>query len=106
MSNSTITPTKKNPTFTASCTYFGAIENGSYKNTEVNNSTTDTFAISFAEAVTELHNWIKLNDWAVLENPKCKFEIYSIDGTLDKWGETKRVKVYSISAAKAKKYIL
>ena len=102
-----IIPTKKAPVFAAWCTAFGNLETGVYKNASVNNCSYDVFGTTFIKAVNDLHQWITENEYVVTENPKCSFIIEIIDGTLDKYGEdAKRTKVYSISAAKAKKLIL
>ena len=81
-----------------------------YKDWEIRNGegiicTGGTFAISFANAVERLHEWICENNWAVQEYPKAVFGIEVIDGTLDRRGEIRRVEVYRISAGKAKKYL-
>ena len=100
-----ITPTKKNILFKAECDYFGYIENTIYKDMLIGNCVTSTFATSYIDAVNMLHEWIKENDWVKKEYPKAKFNIYSVDGSLDKNGERLDKKVYTISASKAKKFI-
>ena len=105
MSKETIIPTKENPTFIATCSNFGSIT-GQYKATEVNGCEMDTFGINFVDTINDLHQWIKENQWCIEESPKCKFEIYAVDGSVDKHGEAKWSKLYTISASKAKKYIL
>lgn len=100
-----IIPTKTSPTFTAHCDYFGYIELPTYKNTLVNNCTISTFATSYASAIERLHEWIKENEWSLREHPKATYEISAIDGRVDKYGDAIRVKVYSISTAKAIKYL-
>lgn len=106
-----IYPTKKHMVFTASCNYFGSIERGLYKewaivyNEEGGQLIGDTFATSFTDAVNYLHEWIQENEWCVKDYPKCIFTIESINGKLDKHEEILRRKVYSISAAKAKRLL-
>lgn len=100
-----IVPTRKNPLFQATCSYFGTIETNVYKNALIGNTTTSVFACSYVEAITELHNWIETNWWCIDENPKCKFEIMMLDGSVDKYGEIERRAVYTISARKAGKLL-
>ncbi len=105
-----ITPTKERPIFKALNTYFGYIETGVYKDWEINDGTNyiggRTFALSFADAVNRLHDWIKENQWALDSQYKASFEIYVFYGDLDKYGSPVDQKVYSISASKAKKFLL
>jgi hypothetical protein len=98
-----ITPTTKNPTFTAVCDYFGSIERGIYAQTfsEKANCCVDTFALSYEEAVTELMKWIKENAWCIKENPTCKFYIEMNTGAVDKFDEVYAEKVFIISAYRA-----
>ena len=97
------TPTTKNPTFTASCDYFGYIERGLYKSTFAPkaNCTVDTFALTYTEAVTELMKWISENAWIIEENPKCKFTIYMNTGAADRHGNIYMEPVFIISASRA-----
>ena len=107
-----ITPTKGRPVFNANCTAFGTIETGMYKHWNVKkegviNQVGATFACNFADAVNLLHEWIKENAEYVNEYPaKISFNIEVIDGSIDKYGDVNYLKVYSITAAKAKKYLL
>ncbi len=110
MTTNVITPTKETRVFIAYCDHFGYINTEYYKDWEIRNGegiicTGGTFAISFANAVERLHEWICENNWAVQEYPKAVFGIEVIDGTLDRRGEIRRVEVYRISAGKAKKYL-
>ncbi len=103
--------TKDNPIFIAECDYFGNIEETMYKDwlIEELNLVGRTFATNFAHAVNKLHEWIieANEEWGVLkEYPKCKFNIWVVDGAVIKNGQDVRKKVYSISASKAKKYLL
>jgi len=104
-----ITPTKDRPVFRAVCTYFGYIENRRYKRWEVpsDNGTLcgDTFAVSYEDAISMLHEWIKENRSVLVDYPKASFELYVFYGKLDKYGESIIEKVYSISAKKAKKFL-
>lgn len=100
-----IIPTKQNPVFQATCDYFGSIELPMYKNALIGNTTTATFALDYIESVARLHEWLKENEWLMKENPKATYEIFSMDGSVDKYGEIVRFRVYSISTWKAKKFI-
>lgn len=104
--NSNIEVTKQNPVFIASCNHFGYLERTLYKRWIIGNRTGYTWALNYTDAINELHSWIKDNEWAIKEYPKCTFDIFRIDGTLNKYQEISEEKVYSISAAKAKKLIL
>lgn len=99
-----IIPTKKYPVYIAECDYFGYIETSYYKNSNVNGSICSTFELRYKDAVNKLHEWIIEGKDILNEYPKCKFNIYLVDGTMDKYG-TKRKKVYTISAVKAKKLL-
>ena len=104
-----ITPTKERPVFVAYCNAFGCIDKRMYKSWNVKNDKTnsvgDTFALSFADAVNSLHEWIKDHAQFVVENPKCKFIIQVING-VTKYDDVVFTDVYEISASKAKKYII
>lgn len=102
--NKYIIPTKENPVFLAECDYFGYID-GIYKRHLVGNCVSDTFGIDFTKSVNDLHEWIKESE-AVTDYPKCKFNLYVKDGTLDKDGDSIMKKVYTISASKAKRFLL
>ena len=102
-----IIPTKESPVFVAVCSYFGYLYRGMYKMNKVRNSVCDTWAVNYMDAVNELHEAIKANPHWVNENPDCNFTIYAMDGSWeDRHDQAKLVKVYEISAKKAKKYIL
>ena len=101
-----IIPTKKEPIFKAMNDYFGYLENGIYKNALFTDCLTSVFALTYSEAITRLHEYIIENPHLVDEMPKSKWEITVLDGTFDKHGERVAKVVYSISSAKAKKYIL
>ncbi len=102
-----IIPTKQVPVFMAHCDYFGYIEAGYYKNYYIPGAHTcgSTFDICYQSAVNRLHQWIIDNPGVISDYPKCKFELYAIDGTV-KGDKHVVTKVYEISAAKAKKYLL
>lgn len=104
-----IRPTKKSPVFIAVCDWFGNIEEERYKDYEIKTDgywcVGSTFGISFRGSVNRLHEWIQDNPTVVKDYPKCKFEIYLLDGTVTK-DKSNQVKVYSISASKAKKLLL
>ena len=100
MNDEFIIPTKANPVFKAECDYFGYIETGVYKDALMSNTTTSVFEISFMGAVNELHKWIKENEYILNEYPKCKFNIYAVDGCNDKFGDYIMKKVYTISVKK------
>ena len=102
-----ITPTKQRPVFAAVHDYFGYIERGFYKDSLVRSHLSTTFALSYADAVNALHEWIQQNPDNVLEYPKATMTIYSLDGRWDaKNSLPVRTKVYEIKASKAKKYLL
>jgi len=101
-----ITPTKKHPVFTASCSLFGYIERCFYKQYKIklrDNSylVGDPFALNLTEAIAELHSWIQEESEWLKDNKQANFSIHMIDGLLDKWGEPQRLKVYEISYRKA-----
>lgn len=99
-----ITPTKKSPVFTANCTYTGFFE-GAYKMWSIGDTAGATFALSYTDAISKLHELIIEYKHLIEDYPKCKFEIEMIDGTI-KEGQVAFKKVYSISASKAKKFLL
>lgn len=112
MTTDYIIPTKKSPVFSAVCTDFGTIETGMYKMWNIKkegiiNQVGDTFASNFMDSVNRLHEWIKENyDYVNKLSGKIVFRIESIDGSLDKYGDVNYTTVYTITAAKAKKYLL
>ena len=101
-----IIPTKTEPVFSAECDYFGTID-GMYKDWLITsiNVCGSTFGINFTDSVTSLHIWLQDNPDVIKMYPKAKFSIDVIDGSL-KNGEYVRKTVYSITASKAKKYVL
>lgn len=106
-----ITATKRHPIFTAECTGWGYIQTGMYKDTFINDNEggllVSTFATSYMNAITSLHEWIRNNPEVIDEYIDCTFTIRALDGTWDKdKGRYGEVVVYKISALKAKKYIL
>ena len=106
----TITPTKESPIFRADCDHFGFIEDSPYLRHTVqckdHSSSCATFALSYSDAINRLHEWLIENKKYVLSEPKAKFNIYIVDGSINKeLDQAKEVKVYTISSAKAKKYL-
>ena len=107
-----ITPTKKHPVFTGVNGYEGYFISNGYKEWEVKSEKAwlsgETIATDLTEAIAALHRHIadRYADPDDLKNanPKVKFIIEMIDGTLDKYGEPKRQLCYSITIAQAKKY--
>ena len=108
--NDYITPTKQSPVFVATCDYFGYIEELRYKDYSIADEADNcqhvgrTFGIHFKDAVNRLHEWIQDNPHVIKEYPKCKFDIFLLDGSMDRY-QTKQVKVYTISARKAKQLL-
>ena len=106
-----IKPSKGNEIFVADNNYFGYILDGMYKDAEIefndgNSSIMPTFALSYAEAVRKLHDWIldPDNQW-LLDEPHITFRIHSIDGSIDEMrDEVKMTKVYTLSTTKLRKY--
>lgn len=107
-----IIPTKESPVFTAVCDWFGYIEDSPYKDyfIEMNGATGGcvgrTFATRYADAITRLHEWIVENKQVLEDWPKCKFEIRAVDGSYDKWEQVQDKVVYTITASKARKYLI
>lgn len=100
-----ITPTKKDPVFTATCDSFGYIERRLYKDALAGNTCFPVFDISYHQAILALHEWLIENKEYVLDDPKAKYFIYAVNGSLNKWGDYNRKVVYSISGSKAKQYL-
>ena len=105
-----ITPTPEHPVFTATCDWFGYIEDSPYKRyaIETPDSCTHcgtTFATSFASAVSRLHEWIIDNPHIISEYPRCKFTIECVTGRISENGEVLYEKVYEISAKKAARFL-
>ncbi len=105
MSDKYITPTKKNPVFTAECDWFGYVP-GIYKDHLAGNCISPTFGLYFKDAVNALHEWIEENPETLTDYPKCRFTLCLVDGSLNKSGDSRRQKVYTISARKAKKLLI
>ncbi len=96
-----IIPTKENPSFHASCDYFGIID-GPYKAAFVGKCTTSTFALKYTQAINDLHDWIVKNAHVIDYYPKSRFTIFMMPGTVNKNGDSVQKVVYSLSAANAK----
>lgn len=108
--NDYITPTKERPIFVAVNDWFGYIEVGLWKEYAVETeegcrSVGRTFALHFMEGINDLHQWIIDNPEVVKEYPKCSFKLYEINGEL-KNGEVVKNHVYTISASRARKYLI
>lgn len=108
MTTDSITPTKKNPVFTAVCEDFGYIEESMYKQWNIKkegtiNSWGYTFALTYFDAVKNLHEWIQENSEYVKGLKNIKFKIEMVDGSYNEWGEVIYKEVYSITSAKARK---
>lgn len=117
-----IIPTKDNPVFVAECSAFGYIYDGIYKNSLIRKANTEiaTFGVSYAESINRLHEWIKEMEHLLDESQQeqtyeqhktgnrvsHEFSIYEITGGVDKYGNSKQKKVYSISFKDAKKYLI
>lgn len=96
---------KENPVYTLENDWVGTIGASRYKMWTVGDLCGDTFEVSYIKAVESLHNRLEDGDYnyLLLEYPKSKFTIHRIDGSLDKYGEVKREKVYSLSVKQIKK---
>jgi len=112
MSNSTyIIPTKNNPIFVAQCDYFGYIEDSPWKEFKIDlpdgsETTGKTFALSFTNAIVDLHTWITEYPQILDEYPKATFSIHLVNGKVDEYGQYATPMVYKISASKAKKLLI
>jgi len=104
MSNSII-PTKDNPTFIASCNWFGHIE-GIYKETQVvtceGTSCMPTFATTFADAIKNLLEYAKEEKEFLLEEKNTKLFIELVDGSYGEYGEVKFKKVFTLTSSQIK----
>lgn len=106
-----ITPSADCLVFSAANDYFGYIEDSLYKQYAFPSPdgctyVGCTFATSFASAVNRLHEWIVEHPYIIDNYPKSKFVIEYMDGTISKNNDPLRVEVYSITARKAKKFLL
>jgi hypothetical protein len=108
-----ITPTKDRPVFMLWCSDYGT-HDGRFKEYCIQKSNAGrvlggrVWGMRYAVAVNELHEMLKENKEALIENYKdsLKFEIRLIDGSLDKWeDDAKEKKVYSITLRQAKQLI-
>jgi len=103
-----ITPTKENPVFTGQNMYTGEFIPSAYKGWEVKNDKQwiigDTMALSFTDAIEQIHEYIKENH--EYNPPNTKFQIEMIDGSVNKYGDPIRVPVYKISMRQAKRFKL
>lgn len=100
-----ITPTTKDPVFSAYCSVFGSIETNYYKDYMVNFCIGSTFATNYIDAVNNLHQWIKENRDFVIKN-KASFELSLINGNIDKYGDILHTKIYKLSFKTIKSLIL
>lgn len=103
LSRDYISPTKESPVFIADDDTYGFIDLGVYKNSLCGRSTTPTFALSYENGIERLHNYIK-NTRHI--DPKAKFTLYIMDGSVDKSGQSKLTKVYSLTYKNAKRFML
>ena len=101
-----ITPTKENPVFVAQNMFTGYCMRGCYKDWEVRNEkrwiSGETTALTLLDAIQRTYEFI--NEHNEFINESTKFEIYMIDGSIDKFGDPIRIKCYSISMKQAKKF--
>lgn len=110
--NEYITPTKESPVFSAECNYFGYIEEARYKDYCIHTDKDNcdhlgrTWALDFTSAIVRLHEWIRYNADVLTEYPKCKFTIFLLDGSVDKYGDPVHYPVYSITAKNCKRFLL
>ena len=96
-------PTKANPLFIATCSDFGAMTSG-LKDALVGGIKYDTFSCSLDLGIEKIHEFIKENSSELADN--VEFTLYHIDGELDKYGEVRRTKAYSITIYRAKNFKL
>lgn len=104
-------PNKKSPVFVAWCDQFGNMESSmwQYKDWYVlqgdqSASIGSTYAVDYRNAIEQLHDFIEREmDW-ILEHSKIEFQIKEIDGSLDKYGETKATPIYKLNLNQIKKY--
>ncbi len=106
-----ITPTKKQPIFAACNDYFGYIEPGIYKPFKIEtphgiSCGYSVMGLSYADAVNNLHDWIKNNAYTAICDPKSTYTLYMVDGRVDKHGEVIYKPLYKISAKNAIKFII
>lgn len=103
-----ITPTKNRPIFKCYNDYFGYIEEMIYKQWQIKDEKRwiigHTFALNLTDAINKLHEYIKDNKDHIETN--SKFTIVLMDGTINKYGEIKEIKCYSISMKQAKQFKL
>ena len=101
-----IKPTKQRPVFKCYNDYSGYIEDSFYKEWEIKTercwTVGSTFALNLSEAIQDLHSYICKNKEYIALN--SKFTIVMIDGKIDKYGEIKEIKCYSISMKQAKQF--
>lgn len=88
--------------------YSGYYINSYYKEWEVKNDMCwicgETTSTNLTEAIQILHKHIFESKEYIKNN--TKFDIYMIDGKIDRFGHPIRIKCYSISMKQAKKYKL
>lgn len=101
-----ITPTKENPVFVVQNMYSGTCMDGGYKEWEIK---TDnhvdgglTASLTLAGAIEAAHEYV--HDNYQYCNQDVRIEVQMIDGTLDRYGDPKRIKAYSISFREAKRF--
>lgn len=101
-----ITPTKENPVFVVQNMYSGYCVGSAYKEWEIK---TDnclvgglTTSLNLTGAIEAAHEYVHEN--YPYYDQDVRVEVQMIDGTLDKYGDPKRIKAYSISFREAKKF--
>jgi len=103
-----ITPTKKRPVFKCYNDFFGYVEETLYKQWQIKDgdcwTVGYTFALNLTDAIRYLHGYIKDNKENIDMN--SKFTIVLMNGTIDKRGNIKETKCYSISMKQAKQFKL
>jgi hypothetical protein len=108
MESEYINPTKESPIFKCYNDWFGYIEESFYKayqiKTEKHWTVGSTFALRLEDAINNLFSYIKEHREDI--EPKSKFTIVMVDGTTDKYDDTREIKCYSISMKQAKQFKL
>ena len=106
MEKNYITPTKQRPVFQVWNTYAGYVvtDYRTYMEWEIKSDIChvvgETTAIDLPGAMEALFSHIKLN----LGMTKSAFAIEMLDGTMDKYGEPKRNRIFTISMSQALEY--
>ena len=90
---------KENPVYTLENDWIGTFDVPMYKMWTVADMFGDTFALSYRGAIDRFHDYLEDGEFNDIMRmyPKSKFVICRIDGSVNKHGEIKREKVYSLS---------